>query len=581
MGWTASPATEEPDMTKRRLGVSYTRFSSAQQAQGDSQSRQDEMFRTFCTQHNLTPVKEVYHDRGLSGYKDEHRKKGKLGQLIAAAKDGRFEKDAVIVVEAWDRLGRLRPDKQTELVAELLRTGVSIGVCRLGEIFAEDDFGTHKWTTLAVFIQLAFQESKQKADRLAATWTRRRAAARENGGMRTKSGAASGKLPAWVEVAGGEARLIPERAAAVKLIFELAAAGLGHGRIVAELEKRGVRPFGEAAVNKGRSRPQFCGKWRRTYVALILRDRRAVGEVQYRTGGGKPDGPPLKLLPAAVTEEQYLLARAAAAPRKPGRGQGPRDRKHVNVFRGLLRHARDGEGMALHNYGMGKKPKLSLINASGVDGRGKIWTFPYRAFETAVLGLLKEVDPADVLPAATEQPSRADVLRAGLANVRADLAGLQQELRAGFSKTLAAVVREKEREEEAAAQELQDELARSVVPAERAWKDLPTLVDLVQTGGDEARLKLRGVLRRVVESIHVLIVPKGATRLCAVQVRFSERRDDHDRRDYLIAHRTAGYRRPERWEAKSFADAGAPDDYDLRRPADARALAKSLAASLQ
>ena len=41
-------------------------------------------------------------------------------------------------------------------MAELLHTGVSIGVCHLEDIFCEDDFGTHKWTTLAVFIQLAY-----------------------------------------------------------------------------------------------------------------------------------------------------------------------------------------------------------------------------------------------------------------------------------------------------------------------------------------------------------------------------------------------------------------------------------------
>ena len=159
-------------MSARRQGVSYSRFSDPKQAKGDSEDRQADMFRAFCLRHNLTPVHEIFADRGRSGYKDEHRKKGRLGQLVAMAKEGgRFEPGTVIVVEAWDRLGRLRPDKQTELVAELLRTGVSIGVCRLDDIFTEDDFGTHKWTTLAVFIQLAYQESKQKAERVADSWS--------------------------------------------------------------------------------------------------------------------------------------------------------------------------------------------------------------------------------------------------------------------------------------------------------------------------------------------------------------------------------------------------------------------------
>src|SRR5438270_12305015 len=121
--------------SKRRLAVSYSRFSDPKQAKGDSAERQDDLFRAFCQAHDLTPCSEVFADRGKSGYKDEHRKKGRLGVLVAAAKDGRFEPGTVVVVEAWDRLGRLRPDRQTDLVAELLRTGVSVGVCRLGDIF--------------------------------------------------------------------------------------------------------------------------------------------------------------------------------------------------------------------------------------------------------------------------------------------------------------------------------------------------------------------------------------------------------------------------------------------------------------
>src|SRR5262249_8184600 len=144
-------------MSARRIAVSYSRYSDPSQGKGDSEDRQERDFRNFCRRHNLTPLSEVYADRGRSGYKDEHRKKGRLGQLIAAAKDKRFEPSTVIVVEAWDRLGRLRPDRQTELVAELLRTGVHIGVCRLDDIFTEDDFGTHKWAMLSTFIMLAYQ----------------------------------------------------------------------------------------------------------------------------------------------------------------------------------------------------------------------------------------------------------------------------------------------------------------------------------------------------------------------------------------------------------------------------------------
>src|SRR5262249_14178625 len=127
---------------KRRIGISYSRLSDPKQAAGDSEGRQDRLYRAFCERHDLTPLTEVFLDKGRSGYHDEHRKKGRLGVLIQYAREGRFEPGTVIVIEAWDRLGRLRPDRQTELVAELLRTGVDIGVCRLNDVFSLEDFAT-------------------------------------------------------------------------------------------------------------------------------------------------------------------------------------------------------------------------------------------------------------------------------------------------------------------------------------------------------------------------------------------------------------------------------------------------------
>jgi DNA invertase Pin-like site-specific DNA recombinase len=551
-------------MSARHPGISYSRFSDPKQGKGDSEDRQARDFRSFCQRHNLTPLAEVFADRGRSGYKDEHRKKGRLGQLIAMAKDGRFEPGTVIVVEAWDRLGRLRPDRQTDLIAELLRTGVRIGVCRLDDIFSEDDFGTHKWTTLAVFIQMAYQESKQKADRVAASWQRRREKARDEGQLLSR------RLPAWLEYVGQEVRLIPERAATVRRIFALAAAGYGCTRIVGALDREGVPAFGPVVVNEGRSRSQFSGKWGRPYVTLILNDRRAVGELQPRKLDGTPDGPPLAgYYPAAVTEEDFLLARAGQQQRQSPK-TGLRQGKYVNVFRGLLKHARDGEGWVLHNKGPSAKPELLLVNTSGVEGRSRCYTFPYPLFEQAVLGLLREVDPRDILPRDGAGPSRADVLRAKLASIRQDIGSIQEDLKAGYSKALVEVLRNHEAAEEQAALALQEELSKTIRPAARAWEDLPNLVDLIRSASDPdaVRLRLRVLLQQLVEEALVLIVPRGCWRLCVVQFFFV----GGARRDYLIANRPAANRRPAQWGARSLATVAEPGDYDLRRPEDVACL---------
>src|SRR5262245_48929035 len=371
-------------MTRRRIGISYSRLSDPKQAKGDGENRQEQDYRAFCGRHNLTPLAEVFADR-CSGYKDEHRKRGRLGQLIALAKDGAFEPGTVIVVEAWDRLGRLRPDKQTKLVAELLETGVHIGICRLDDIFTEADFGTHKWTTLAVFVQLAYQESLQKADRVARSWKSRREKARELGRLIT------GQLPAWLECVHGQARPVPERVAAVRRVFALAGQGLGLGRTVAALVREAVPALGRG------------GRWNRTYLHLLLSDRRVLGEHQPCTADGKPAGDAIAdYFPAVVTAEEWALARAGQEQRqgrdRRGRVLARSERKHVNLFRGLLTHAPDGEGFFFQPGTTAKKVRHAVLRSkAGSDSRGKEVTFPYLVFEEAVLSLLAEVDPKEVL----------------------------------------------------------------------------------------------------------------------------------------------------------------------------------------
>jgi DNA invertase Pin-like site-specific DNA recombinase len=552
----------------RRIGISYGRFSDPnKQSGGDSEGRQERDYRDFCGRHNLTPLTEVFMDRGRSGYSDAHRKKGRLGVLIAYAKDGRFDPGDVIVIEAWDRLGRLRPDKQIDLVRELLETGVDIGVCRLNDVFTLEDFGTHKWIVLSTFIMLAYQESKQKAERVSASYETRRKLAREGKLMlpRKADGRTSklvtDRLPYWLETFGDGCRPIPERAAAVKRIFALAAQGQGRSRIVATLIAEKRLSFG-----KGKT-------WTRSYVGRILTDRRVLGEYQPRRTDDTPDGAPIaKYYSAVISEKEWHLARAGQEERRTkdsrGRVLARTERKHVNLFRSMLTHAADGEGFFLHGKmeGNGNVCRHVLCNHAGPGGHARTVTFPYHVFERAILELLKEVDPKDVLPKAKDAVSKADVLRAKLKNLQADVASLQADLKAGYSKALATVLRDKEIEEQAVADDLQEELARSVRPAAKAWDDLPSLADLVQREGNEARLKLRPVLRRIIDDAFLVLIRRRSFMLCAIQFDFH----GGARRHYLILNQSAGNGRPNACWAGSLATVAEVDELDLRKRDDVK-----------
>jgi hypothetical protein len=389
------------------------------------------------------------------------------------------------------------------------------------------------------------------------------------------------RLPYWLECVNGEARPVPERVAAIGRIFALAAQGCGRGRIIAALIREKIPHFGTG------------DKWTRSYVNRILNDQRVLGRYQPRLTDGTPDGPPITdYYPRVIEDSAWHLSRAGQEERRGqdarGRALVRSERKHVNLFRGLLVNALDGEGFFLAHKvearkDRGAKHRYALAGAAGPAGRGKHVSFPYDAFEQAIVSLLREVNPRDVLPNQKHEASRADVLRQKLANIRHDIASLQEDLKAGYSKALAAVLRDQEAAEEETAGALQDELAKTVRPVERAWQDFPTLADLIAGADDPdaVRLKLRAVLRRLVEQIYVLIVKHracGSYLVAAVQVYFA----GGGVRDYLIVNQNAGYHRPGGWYARSIESSLAQDgkaargELDLRKRDHALRLEKQL-----
>jgi hypothetical protein len=97
-------------------------------------------------------------------------------------------------------------------------------------------------------------------------------------------------------------------------------------------------------------------------------------------------------------------------------------------------------------------------------------------------------------------------------------------------------------------------------------------------GDADTLLRLRTALRRTVESMYVLVVPRAGSRLrlCAVQCWFYGGKH----RDFLILHKagTGGSvgARPASWWARSLASVTDPAELDLRRREDALALEEEL-----
>lgn len=488
------------------VAFSYIRFSHPAQAEGDSLRRQVERAEAYCHRRGWVLDRTLsLRDLGVSAFRGDNALVGNLGVFLSAVRRGTVAPGSVLVVESIDRISRQGIDEGYDLIKGILKAGV-----RIVTLSPEREFGPEAVKSLsrgALEIQLilerAAEESERKSDRVGEAWVKKRdGAARREVVMMPKN------PPAWVECRGGRLELIPARAAAVKRVFELSAAGYGAVQIVRRLTADGVPAFGTS------------GRWTRSYVSLLLADRRTVGECQpqsYRSGKRLPVGEPIPgYYQAAVTGQQWDLARAGVEQRKTFTGRIGRE--FVNLFAGLVTSARDGSAYYADRH-LGVP---SLHNMSSTKGTGKLYSYPYWAIEGALLGVIREVDPAEVI-GPDHTPDELRVREAELVRCEADVANLEVELERGDDiPSVVRVLRKKEQLRAGLAADVARLRQQAASPLASSWGVAQTLADVLATAPDphDARVRLRSALRRIVEVIYLLVVPVGADRRAAVQVVF-------------------------------------------------------------
>jgi DNA invertase Pin-like site-specific DNA recombinase len=568
--------SEPPADTRQPIAISYLRFSSPEQRRGDSVRRQTEGTERWCERSGIPLDRNLsFRDAGRSAYHGRHRSdKAALGQFLELAKGGKIPRGSYLVIENLDRLSREDERTALRLWLDILDSGINIVQLEPETVFRHERSDMVDVLRAIIELSRGHSESRMKSARIAGWWEGRRCRLRDEGRL------LYGQLPAWIRMVdaqrvndrltGGRLELIPERAAAVRRIFKLARTGLGHSAICRRLRQEGVAPFGDCVeddegVRKAKDGERWgSGNWSRSYVRLILNDRRAVGELEM------PDGEPVKgYYPAVVDERTWLETRAATAARrlgKPGRLGGGEDEGCANLFGGLLRNARDGGTyQATYRIDSGKPVRVLRCGAYR-DGKGSAWSFPLADFERGALSCLKEIDPAEVLPTDTS-PDAPAVVDAELAWVRERKAALEAELLKGDVAVLADALRKLEARETELTGRLDEAKEEAVKPMAETWADVKTLADLLDEAKDPAdvRLRLRAAIRRVVAEVWLCVVPRGRDRLARVQIHFTT----GGRRDYVMLSRpTRGNGRTSHpgglwvrsWRKEDLADMGLEQD---------------------
>ncbi|MFY8194804.1 MAG: recombinase family protein, partial [Novosphingobium sp.] len=266
-------STFDPQSHAPRV-YSYTRFSTPEQAQGDSLRRQSEGARRWTERKTAERLQAGQpplcldetlrmHDLGVSAFRGANVADGsELGAFLFACRQGLVPLGSYLLVESLDRVSRMTPRKVQRVLDDIVEAGVTIVTLNDGQEYDEHRLDNDP-TALLIALMVswrAHEESKTKALRLTEAWKEKRRRVRE--GVDAKLTA---KGPAWLRWDGEAWKEKPEHADTVRRIYRLTISGTGEHRIAALLNSEAVPVMGRGKM------------WHRSSVSKILRNPAAIG----------------------------------------------------------------------------------------------------------------------------------------------------------------------------------------------------------------------------------------------------------------------------------------------------------------
>ncbi len=289
----------------QKQAISYVRFSTAGQADGDSIRRQTEATEAYCRKMGLTLSDSFrLQDSGKSAFKGANRSAtAALGLLEKQVEEGRIPKGTVLIVENLDRLSRQDITTAQLLLLQLINHGIEIVALSDNERrYSKETLAANPLELIVSILVMsrAHEESKIKSYRVKESWINRNrlAAAGKHINIR---------LPSWLESQNGKYIVTPGKDEVIKRIFSLYLEGYGSQTIAQILIREKI-----ANIAKSKS-----GKttWHPTYVQRILKSKEVIG---YYTGTS-PEVP--NFFPAIVTESEFYAAQAKIKARYTYKGQ--------------------------------------------------------------------------------------------------------------------------------------------------------------------------------------------------------------------------------------------------------------------
>lgn len=272
---------------------SYIRFSTPEQAMGDSLRRQTDAARQWAAKHQLELDEETVLDPGRSAFLGANVETGALGAFLADVRSGRIQQGSYLIVESLDRISRDTVRKAARTMEDIVEAGVVIvDLEDNGRLYTKESLDDPvAFLIMAIKFMRGGGESRMKSIRVAGAYEEKR---RQAASGQQQSKPFTRMLPAWLrwDDALGAYALIHDRAELVRKVFQWADSGSGQHAIARRLNELKTKPWGRAAF------------WHRSYVAKLLSNPAVIGTfIPHRTV--KERGKPRKRTPLEPIERYW------------------------------------------------------------------------------------------------------------------------------------------------------------------------------------------------------------------------------------------------------------------------------------
>lgn len=255
--------------------ISYIRFSSKKQEEGDSVRRQRQMAAQWLDRNPEYTLSDItYEDLGLSASKGHHLN-GNLGKILEAVESGAIAPGSVILVETLDRFSRLPAIQTLKMLEEVVSKGVDLITLSDGIRYNKDSINGAQLFMLAGAALGAYEYSQNLSKRISASYRGREETAKRGGTIKRRN-------PFWLTSAGGLKRGEAGGLALEVLVVQDVFKSFVEGVSIHEVARKHAKFFSNpASVRKVLYNPAAIGHWQLYEVTNTPdgKQKRKPGEV--------------------------------------------------------------------------------------------------------------------------------------------------------------------------------------------------------------------------------------------------------------------------------------------------------------